>query len=142
MNRLGIGNDAHSIKSHTPLSIKSEHSSNANHTRSPSIGTLPPNNSNNNNNNNNNNNANNNLCGTTSLTCMPSATSYAVNSTNLSAPPPLAGHFNHPNPLLYHQYHNPNDWYHGAVPPPPNDINHFNHLSHQHLMHHAHATAY
>lgn len=139
-NRLGH-TDAHSLKSHTPLSIKSEHSSTAAHTRSPSSGAMAPSN------NNNNSSNNNNLIGSTSLAGMPPVSPYGVNS-NL-APPPLtpSHHFNHPNALLYHQHHHhhpSNDWYHSAAVAavaPPTDINHLNHFNHHpHLMHHA--TAY
>lgn len=157
LNRLRIAADAHSLKSHTPTSIKSEHSSHTAHTRSPSSGSMAPNHINNNNsiNNNNNNNINNNdssshpnnMCGATSLTCMASASPYAVNA-NLSAPPPLphptlpTGHYNQPNPLLYHHLPPP-DWYHSAaVPPTPTDINHLNHFSLHHHQQMHHATAY
>lgn len=141
-NRLGHNTDAHSLKSQTPLSIKSEHSSNAAHTRSPSSGALAPSN-------NNSSNHNNNL--TTSLACMPSTSPYGVNS-NLAPPPlPASHHFNHPNALLYHQHPghhhhhvSSNEWYNGmavAAAAPPADINHLNPFHHQHhLMHHA--TAY
>lgn len=139
--RLGLNNDAHSVKSHTPLSIKSEQSirneHSAAHTRSPSSGAMAPSSS------------NNNLCGTTSLTSMPSTSPYTMNTANLGPPHPQlsASHFNHANPLLYqhhhHNLHHPSsEWYHSAaVAAPPPDINHLNHFnSHHHLMHHA--TAY
>lgn len=142
--RLGIGNDNHSMKSHTPQSIKSEHNATANHTRSPSVASVvhPTNMG---------SHLGGNIPGST-LTCMPSTSPYG-NSPNLPAPPPpptIAAPFNphthHPNAhhLLY-QHHPGNDWYQAAAvaaattPTDPMNFNHFSHHQH-HLMHHA--TAY
>lgn len=140
-NRLGVNNnDSHSIKSHTPLSIKSEQSSNVANTRSPSLGSMAPSS---NNSNNNNNNSNINLCGTSTLASMPSTSPYSMNS-NLAPPHPSGLPTSHyPFYQHHHAHHHPGtEWYSAAaVAAPPPDMNHLNHFNtHHHLMHHA--TAY
>lgn len=133
-NRLGLGSENHSMKSQTPLSIKSEHSSSTTaHTRSPSAATMvqsPYSGSHN------------------TFSCMPSTPPYG-NSPNLPVPPPGSAHFNHPNPhaLLYqHHHHSSNEWYQAAAvaaaSSPTDPMSHLNHFSHHqhHLIHHT--TAY
>lgn len=148
LNHLRIGADARSMKSHTPSSVKSEHSSNTAHTRSPSSGSLAPS-LNNNTISTSSSNSLQNYGTTTALTCMSSTSPYGVNA-NLTGPPPPPphpslgpGHFNQANPLLFHHHiPHPNDWLHGAaVAPPPNDINHYTHFGH-HQPYMPHATAY
>lgn len=120
-----MNSDNHSMKSHTPLSIKSEHSnSTAIHTRSPSAATIvhsPYTGSHN------------------TLTCMPSTPPYG-NSPNLPVPPPGSAHFNHPNAhALLYPHPSSNEWYHAAAVATPSDpMSHLSHFSHQHhqLLHH------
>lgn len=110
--RLG---DNHSHKTHTPLSIKSEHHSQ--HNKSP-------------------------LTGSSAMTANSSpylGSHHQATSPTGSNSPMLIGHHNHH--LLYHQH--PNDWYHSSTAPTGDAMNHLNHFSHHHhhLAHHQ-TTAY
>ncbi|KAJ6635406.1 Pair-rule protein odd-paired [Pseudolycoriella hygida] len=102
----------HSHKTHTPLSIKSEH--HTQHNKSPLAG------------------------GSAMATnSSPYLGSHQVTSTTASNSPMLVGHHNHH--LLYHQH--PNDWYPSApTGDAMNHLNHFSH--HHHLVHHGATTAY
>lgn len=161
--RLGLDNA--SMKSHTPLSVKSEHSAGNHHNRSPSAATMAS-------------NVSGHLSGLSSmgspssgLTGISSTSPYGSNLSQSAAAAAAATsvhhhlhqspvnnasmlvhpHHHQTHPLLYqhHHHHHPaaaaNDWYQAAAvaaATPTDPMNHLNHFSHHqhHLMHHA--TAY